>query len=207
MIELADALALVEATAEPLPPRRQRLLEACGQRLAAPIVADVDSPPWNRAMMDGFAVCDADFGATVEQMVELDVRVDLAAGDVTSLAIRPGICARIMTGAPLPPGADAIVPIERAVDGTAGAHAGSRVRLREETVRPGQHVGRLAAAFQAGSAVLPAGARLDAAAVGLAAEAGATHVLAVPRVRVAILSTGSELVPCEETPGYGQTRN
>ena len=111
MIELADALALVEATAEPLPPRRQRLLEACGQRLAAPIVADVDSPPWNRAMMDGFAVCDADFGATVEQMVELDVRVDLAAGDVTSLAIRPGSCARIMTGAPLPPGADAIVPI------------------------------------------------------------------------------------------------
>ena len=83
MIELADALALVEVTAEPLPPRRQRLLEACGQRLAAPIVADVDSPPWNRAMMDGFAVCDADFGATVEQMVELDVRVDLAAGDVT----------------------------------------------------------------------------------------------------------------------------
>ena len=207
MIELADALALVEVTAEPLPPRRQRLLEACGQRLAAPIVADVDSPPWNRAMMDGFAVCDADFGATVEQMVELDVRVDLAAGDVTSLAIRPGSCARIMTGAPLPPGADAIVPIERAVDGTAGAHAGSRVRLREETFRPGQHVGRRAAAFQAGSAVLPAGARLDAAAVGLAAEAGATHVLAIPRVRVAILSTGSELVPCEETPGYGQTRN
>ena len=63
MIELSEALRLVEAAAEPLPPRRQRLLEACGKRLAAPVIADVDSPPWDRAMMDGFAVCDADFTA------------------------------------------------------------------------------------------------------------------------------------------------
>jgi molybdopterin molybdotransferase len=206
MIELSEALRLVEAAAEPLPPRRQRLLEACGKRLAAPVISDVDSPPWDRAMMDGFAVCDADFTA-VGETVELDVLVDLAAGDSTALAIRPGGCARIMTGAPLPPGADAIVPVERAVAGTSHTHAGGRVRLHDSGFRPGQHVARRAAAFAAGSIVLSTGARLEAAAVGLAAEAGATHVLAVPQPRVAILSTGSELVSCDETPGHGQTRN
>jgi molybdopterin molybdotransferase len=206
MIELAEAIALIERTARPLPPRRQRLLDACGRRLAEPIQADVDSPAWDRAMMDGFAVCDADFAAGGE-VVELDVIVDLAAGDVTTLEIRPGTCGRIMTGAPLPPGADAVVPVERAVEGTAAAHAGGRVRLREASYRPGQHVARRGTAFRSGSVVLPAGSRLDAAAVGLAAEAGATHVVAEPQVRVAILSTGSELVGCEEVPGHGQTRN
>ncbi len=207
MIELAEAIALVEANASPLPSRRQRLLDACGRRLAEPIVADVDSPPWDRAMMDGFAVQDADFGEGHPEVVELDVVVDLAAGDVTTAPIRPGACARIMTGAPLPPGADAVVPIERAVDGTAQHHAGSRVRLREERYRPGQHVARQGAAFRRGAVVLPSGSYLEAAAVGLAAEAGAMHVVAEPRVRVAILSTGSEIVAWEAVPAFGQTRN
>ena len=207
MIELAEAIALVEATAGPLPPRRQRLLEACGRRLAEPVTADLDSPPFDRAMMDGFAVCEADFADAPAAIVELEVVCDLAAGDVTRLAIRPGSCARIMTGAPLPPGADAVVPIERALDGTAGAHAGSRVRLADDRYRPGQHVARQGAAFRASTIVLPAGSLLDAAAVGLAAEAGATHVLAEPQVRVALVSTGSELVACEQLPAHGQTRN
>lgn len=205
MIELADALALVERTAAPLPPRRQRLLDAIGRRLAAGVVADCDSPPWDRAMMDGFAVRDADLvGGGI---VELEVVEDLAAGDVTSLALRPGTCARIMTGAPVPPGADAVVPIERAVAGTAGAHGGGRVRLHDDRYRSGQHVGRQGTAFRRGQEVLAAGTPLNAAEIGLAAEAGATHVVAAPRVRVAILQTGSELVPCEAEPAFGQTRN
>lgn len=109
--------------------------------------------------------------------------------------------------APLPPGADAVVPIERAVDGTGRAHAGGRVRLAEDRFRPGQHVAPQGAAFRRGAMVLPAGSLLDAAAVGLAAEAGATHVLAEPQVRVALVSTGSELVPCDQVPAHGQTRN
>ncbi len=207
MIELAEAIARIEATARPLPPRRQRLLEACGRRLAEPVMADLDSPPWDKAMMDGFAVRDADFAAGGSGVVELDVVCDLAAGDVSGVSLRPGTCARIMTGAPLPPGADAVVPIERAVDGTATTHAGARVRLLETIYRPGQHVARQGAAFRRGAIVLPVGSMLDAAAVGLAAEAGATHVVADARVRVAILSTGSELVPCNEVPRHGQIRN
>jgi molybdopterin molybdotransferase len=207
MIELAEAIALVEATARPLPARRQGLLQACGRRLAEPVMADLDSPPWDKVMMDGFAVRDADFAAGDHDVVELDVVSDLAAGDVNAVPLRPGTCARIMTGAPLPPGADAVVPIERAVDGTAIAHAGSRVRLAETKYRPGQHVARKGAAFRRDAVVLPAGSTLDAAAVGLAAEAGATHVIADARVRVAILATGSELVSCDELPGPGQIRN
>jgi molybdopterin molybdotransferase len=207
MIELAEAIALVERAAVPLPPRRQRLFEAAGRRLAEPVVADVDSPPWDRAMMDGFAVRSADFEDRGDGIVELDVVVDLAAGDVTERPIPAGGCARIMTGAAIPPGADAVVPIESAVEGTADRHAGSRVRLREPRFRAGQHVGRRGAAFRAGAAVLPAGAILTPAAVGLAAEAGATHVVAAVRPRVAILSTGSELVPVRDVPAHGRTRN
>jgi molybdopterin molybdotransferase len=205
MIELPEALAHVERAAAPLPPRRMPLLDACGRLLAAPVVSDCDSPPWDRAMMDGFAVRSADVSSAAA--VELDVVVDLAAGDVTALGLRPGCCARIMTGAPIPAGADAVVPVECAVDGTARVHAGGRVRLRDERCSAGQHIGRQGAAFRRGQEVLSVGATLGAAEIGLAAEAGATHVVAAPRVRVAILSTGSELVSPDAVPAFGQTRN
>lgn len=207
MIDLADAIALIEQTARPLPPRRQRLLDACGHTLAMPVIADVDSPPWDRAMMDGFALRGDDVGLAAGGVVELDVVVDLAAGDVTTVEIKPGCCARIMTGAPIPRGADAIIPVELALGDTGAAHAGMRVRLRDERFRAGQHIARQGAAFCRGQEVLPAGTILNAGAVGLAAEAGAAHVVAMPQVRVAILSTGSELVPSDTVPSFGQTRN
>jgi molybdopterin molybdotransferase len=207
MIDLAAAIPLIEKNAAPLPPRRTRLLDACGRVLAAPIVSDVDSPPWDRAMMDGFALRGDDVIAARDGVLELDVVVDLAAGDVTTLEIRPGSCARIMTGAPIPAGADAVIPVECAVDETRGVHAGAKVRLRDDKFRPGQHIARQGAAFRRGQQVLAAGMTLGAAEIGLAAEAGATHVVAAPQVRVAILSTGSELVPTDEVPAFGQTRN
>ena len=207
MIDLVEALSLVERHASPLPPRRMRLLEAAGRDLAGPVVSDVDSPPWDRAMMDGFAVRGDDVVAAGDAAVELDVVVDVAAGDVTGIEVRRGTCARIMTGAPLPAGADAVVPIECLEAAPGGGHAGSRVRLRDARFRTGQHVGRQGAAFRAGQQVLAAGVRLGAAEIGLAAEAGATHVVASPQVGVAILSTGSELVPPDAVPAFGQTRN
>jgi len=207
MIDLPEAIARIERAAAPLPPRRMSLLDACGRALAAPVVSDVDSPPWDRAMMDGFAVRGDDFSAGSAEVVELDVAVDLAAGDVTSLTIARGACGRIMTGAPVPAGADAVVPVEAAVDDTARVHAGGRVRLRDDQFRAGQHIARQGAAFRRGQEVLATGMTLGSAEIGLAAEAGATHVTAMPRVRVAILSTGSELVPPAAVPAFGQTRN
>jgi molybdopterin molybdotransferase len=156
-------------------------------------------------MMDGFAVRDADI--VPDGVTELDVVVDLAAGDVTALPIPPGCCARIMTGAPLPAGADAVVPVECALDGTAGTHAGGRVRLRDGRYRAGQHVARRGTAFRRGAVVLPEGTVLTPAAIGLAVEAGATHVVVAAPPRVAILATGSELVPPDSIPAHGQTRN
>ncbi len=207
MIDLADAIALVERTARPLPARRQRLAAAAGAMLAEDVLADVDSPPWDRAMMDGFAIRSADMAGRGDDAIEFDVVLDLAAGDTTARTVASGACARIMTGAPVPPGADAVIPIESALDGTAGARAGARVRLREPRFRAGQHVGRRGAAFRAGQPVLRAGCRLTPAAIGLAAEAGATHVRVSATPRVAILSTGSELVPVEAIPAHGRTRN
>ena len=206
MIEFAAALELVERTATALPPRRQRLLDAAGGTLAVAVRADCDSPPFDRAMMDGFAVRSADMPGG-EATVGLEVLADLTAGDVTQIPLRSGGCMRIMTGAPVPPGADAVVPIESAVEGTGRAHAGSIVRLREPGFRAGQHVARRGAAFARGREVVPAGAVLHPAAIGLAAEAGATHVFATARPRVAILATGNELVPADTIPAHGQTRN
>lgn len=207
MIDLADALRLVEETASPLSPRRELLGRSFGRVLAESVRSDIDSPAWDRAMMDGFAVTAADFAVSGESPVELEVVVDLPAGCLTDRIVSPGTAARIMTGAAIPAGADAVVPVERAVEGTASAAAGSRVRLVEPSFRDGQHIARQGTAFAAGDVVLSAGSRLTAAEIGLAAEAGATHVVASPQARVAILSTGSELVDAAATPAFGQTRN
>ena len=211
MIEITEALRRITDTAVVLPPRRVRLVDAVGQQLRADVVADIDSPPWDRAMMDGFAVSATDFLAMPAQMnveiVELDVASERAAGDASGIRVRPGMCVRIMTGAPVPAGTDAIVPIERAVEGTATAHAGRRVRLQDPKFRPGQHIAKQGGSFRTGETVLSAGIRLAAPQVGLAAEAGAHHVVVSTAPRVAIIATGSELVPFDTVPAYGQTRN
>jgi len=207
MIDLSDAISLLEQAISPLPARRQRLLDACGQTLSAPVIADIDSPPWDRAMMDGFALRSDDVHASTGESIELDIVIDLAAGDVTGLSIKPGSCARIMTGAPIPKGADAVIPVEAVIGNPKSKHAGMKVRLQTDGFRSGQHVGKRGSAFHSGQEVLKNGTILQAAGIGLAAESGATHVEAFPRVRVAILSTGSELVEPDTVPEFGQIRN
>jgi molybdopterin molybdotransferase len=207
MIDLAEALRLVALEARPLQPRRELLGLSFGRVLAEAVVSDIDSPAWDRSMMDGFAVRNDDLQRVTDGPVELTVVLDLAAGMTSQDVVRPGTAARIMTGAAIPAGAEAVVPVERAIDGTSSAGVGGRVRLHDPAFRPGQHIARQATAFAAGDAVLPKGIRLTAAEIGLAAEAGATHVVASPKSRMAILTTGTELVDAAAIPAYGQTRN
>jgi molybdopterin molybdotransferase len=148
--------------------------------------------------MDGYAVRTADIaGASPQAPVILPVVGDIAAGAQTVMSIQPGMTARIMTGAPVPPGADAIVPVEWTDGGIAQVRIGqcpaegAFIRRAGEDVRPGD-------------VVLPVGTLIGSAQVGLLAALGRRNVQVRPKPRVVVISTGSELVDIGTKPGYGQ---
>ena len=200
MIAVERALALVLEAARPLPPAEADLGEAEGRILLEEIRADRDQPAWDKALMDGYAVAAADVAAGQE----LAVGATIAAGaDPASLApLAPREAARIMTGAPLPPRADAVVPVEQS---RAGA-APERVRL-DAPVRPGDHLARRGDDVRAGATLLDAGDLLGAAEIGTLAACGRIHVKVGGIPHVSVLATGDELVPPEEVPEGGRLRN
>ena len=198
MLTVAEAIAAVLSHARPLPAETVDLAAAVGRVLAADVAGDVDSPPFDKSMMDGFAVVAAD---TAGGTVVLSVIETVTAGQVPTRTVGPGTATRIMTGAPIPPGADAVVPVERTDGGTADA-----VRI-DATVRPGANVLRRGASLRAGERVYAAGHVLRPQDLGVLAELGAATVSVRRRPRVAILATGDELVPPHEIPGPGRIRN
>jgi molybdopterin molybdotransferase len=147
-------------------------------------------------------VADADTG----RPVELKVIEHVPAGKVPEHAVGPGEASRIMTGAPMPRGADAVIMVEytRGLEGDGGA--GGSVAI-ERTARPGEHVRGRGEDMRAGDVVLRAGETVDDAAIGLLAAVGRSRLDVYRRPEVAIVSTGDELVPIEEKPGPGQIRN
>lgn len=209
MHTLEEALARVLAAARPLPPRDVALADALGLVLADEIASDIDSPPHDKALVDGYAVRADDLrGAECE----LAILEELTAGETPRHAVGPGQCSRIMTGAPLPAGADGVVMIERSEPlpprAAEAAHGSlGRVRLREPAFTPGQNVLRRAAAIHRGEVVLGPGHRLRPAEIGLLAEIGRARVRVTPRPRVAVLATGNELVPIDAAPPAGKIRN
>jgi molybdopterin molybdotransferase len=163
------------------------LLEAAGTVLAEPVTAPVPLPPFDNSAMDGYAVCASDVAtASEETPVILPVIGDIAAGDQSVSAIRPGLSVRIMTGAPLPAGADAIIPVEWTDGGTAQVRIG-------RSAPAGHAIRRAGGDVQAGQVVLEPGARLAAAQVGMLAAVGQARAVVRPKPRVVVLSTGSEL--------------
>ena len=198
-LEVANALALVLAHAKARPPEVTALsTTALGQVLAADLVADLDSPPFAKALMDGFAVRAADLpGGTGT----LALAGSVAAGDAGSLTVDPGGCVAITTGAPLPAGADAVVKVELT------SRAGDTVAVADPALVPGRNVLPRGAEMRAGAVVLPAGTVLSPVAFGLCAAIGKTAVPAVPPARVAVICTGSELVEANTKPRGGQIRN
>lgn len=196
MITIEEALKLVAERSAPLAPRPVPIEAGAGLVLAEEIVSEWNSPPYSKAMMDGYAVISHD-RAPVRQVIE-----EIAAGAVPTATVLEGTAARIMTGAPVPDGADAVVPVE-----TTSPVGNDQVRFEETQIKSGQHILPLGASIRAGETVLRSGAVLRAVEIAILAEIGRTEVEAVPRPSAAILATGDELVDHGELPGSGQIRN
>jgi molybdenum cofactor synthesis domain-containing protein len=188
-IPIAEAIERVVGAATPIErTERIRLADADGRVLAETVVASADVPPFDRAMMDGFAViADDTIGATRETPRVLDLIDSVHTGQVASHSVTPGVCIQIATGAPLPDGANGVVMVEE----TATADGTVRVLA---PVSPGQNVGRRGADLPAGQMVLERGQHLNPSRLGALAATGAADVTVYARPVVAILSTGDEIV-------------
>lgn len=181
---LEDILSGIEAIA----PLDLQLLDAHGCILTEAVTADHDLPMFDNSSMDGYAVRVDDVASASESNpVQLPVIGDIAAGSRPTYTVQSGMSVRIMTGALVPPGAEAVVPLEW----TDGGIAGVSVRRAPEE---GQHIRRRGEDVEAGQVILEAGTRLGPGQLGLLAAVGRDRVLVRPRPRVVIISTGSELV-------------
>lgn len=165
------------------------LADSLGLVLADDVVAPLSLPGFDNSAMDGYAVVAEDIStATADQPVLLPVAEDIPAGRTDLLTLTSGTAHRIMTGAPLPQGATAVVPVE------ATNAATDTVEIRA-SAKPGQHIRRAGEDVTSGTTVLRAGQVVTPAAVGLAAALGLDELKVIPRQRVLVMSTGSELVP------------
>jgi molybdopterin molybdotransferase len=247
LLSVRQAIEVIDTT--PVYPRIETLplAAARGYRLAREVIADRDYPPFDKSMMDGYAVRSADLKQLklpdangrrdwrgekeVPAAIELTVVGEVAAGQPPDRVVGPGEAIAIMTGAPMPEGADAVVPVEdvlgpegawgRGETETARAPGsqnaggekpigGPQTALRIKFIRPvkpGAAVARQGSDCTAGAVVLTRGVEMQAAQIAAAATVGAAEVDVFARPRVGVLSTGDELVPVGESPGPAQIRN
>jgi molybdopterin molybdotransferase len=203
VVSFEEARHLVEQHAANVRPGEVEtldLLAASGRVLAEEILADRDFPPFARATRDGYAVRAADLA---EVPVRLEVLGELKAGDWPEpevYSVGRGQAVGIMTGAPLPAGADAVVMVEYTVV------AGTAVEI-QRSVKPGENFVPRGAEARAGQRLLDHGQRLDHAAIAIAASAGKSRVQVFRKPRVAVLSTGDEVVEIDAAPGPAEIRN
>ena len=198
MIAFEDARSYVLAACPPLEPALAHVDDALGCVLAEDVTAAEDVPPFANSAVDGYAVRATD---TATPPVELPVVDEVAAGHATSRVLGPGEAIRIMTGAPVPVGADAVVMVEE----TERLDDGTRVRIRS-SVQPGDAWRSAGSDVSAGTLVFEAGAVLNPATVGVLASVNRRTVRVTPRVRVAVLSTGDELVEDDRPLEPGEIR-
>ena len=188
MRSVDEHLAVALAGVGPIAAFDQALIDAHGCLLDRDVTAPVDLPSFDNSAMDGYAVRAADVAGASELMpVSLPVVGDIPAGDPTPHLLAPGMTARIMTGAPVPAGADAIVPVEWTDGGI------SQVAIRQ-VPGVGQHIRKLGDDVQVGETILRQGTWLGPTQIGLLAAIGQDRVSVRPRPRVVVISTGSELV-------------
>lgn len=202
-VSVEEARALSLARVGVLPAEDVDLLESLGRVLARDVTSDIDVAPFDNSSMDGYALRSADLcGASAVMPVRLDVLAEVGAGDVFGGELPAGACVRIMTGAPMPAGADAVVKYELVGEGAVGGQA-----VFSAPARPGENVRRAGEEFRAGDVVMRRGEVVTPYAMGLLASAGAARVGVTRRPRVGVFSIGSELVSPDEVPSAGKIRN
>lgn len=198
MISVEEALRRILATINLLEIEEKPVLDALGQVVAEDVVSNIDIPPLDNTAMDGYAVRAADTdGASEQSPVTLRVVGELAAGYLFGGAVEPGTAVRIMTGAPMPRGADAVVPFEE-TDEPSGRAFGSFAKSRDavgilKAASAGANIRRAAEDIRRGQAIIRAGAVLHPAQIGVLASLGNATVRVHRRPVVAILSTGDEV--------------
>lgn len=198
MITIAQAFDKLLATVEPLEAISLPLCDVLGLTLAEDIAAPGDSPPFDKSLMDGFAVRAADLTTSPVKLHIIEV---VTAGRVPSKPVGPGQATQIMTGAPIPDGADLVVKVEETLPDMDGVH------ITTKSVTPGTNILRRGTSVRAGDVVLKAGTKLNGSRIGALAELGRAQVKVHRCPTVSVLATGDELVPIDKTPGPGQIRN
>ncbi|MCP4589880.1 MAG: molybdopterin molybdotransferase MoeA [bacterium] len=198
-ITVDKAREIILAHTRPPHPIVVSLADALGRTLAKDVTCDLDYPPFDRAMMDGYAVRSADVSGTP---VTLQVIGQGAAGAPAASKVEAGQAVQINTGAPMPPGADAVVPVEHTEPSADGAAVSI---LKSEP--PGRHRALRASSVSAGDVVLRSGSRVGPGQIGVAASAGACRLWVFPPPVVAVLATGDEIVDVARVPQGAQIRN
>jgi molybdopterin molybdotransferase len=198
LLTVADAAREIDALEVSPHIVTMQLAEAAGLHLASDVVADRDYPPFDKSLMDGYAIRSADLAGKAKTFTSRGI---IAAGTWPTELVKAGQTMQIMTGAPLPPGADGVVPVEQSQpNGDAG-----RVVL-QSIEHPEKFVLKRGAEMRAGQVVLHAGQRLGPAQLAVAASVGAATVSVIDRPRVGVLGTGDEIVSLEDEPGAAQIR-
>src|SRR4029079_3620974 len=184
MLSVAEALHRVLEQAGTLLPVETALTESQGRVLAEAVASDVDSPPHDKSMVDGYAVCGADL---VDGRAQLVVQEEITAGQVPQRAVISGCCTRIMTGAPIPDGADAVVMVERTqfvastanrdISDNASQSPLGTVHIQEDAFRSGQNIMRRGKSLRCGDVVLHSGVEIGPAEIGLLAGGGRASFL------------------------------
>lgn len=207
MISLEEARELVMANVRPTPAEKVPLLDAVGRIAAADVISDMDVSPFPHAAMDGFALRSAQLeSASPDRTVRLRVAAEIAAGDFFDEAVGEGECVRIMTGAPTPSWADAVVRYEAVRNVEGDGRSGSLVEFAAGAA-PGSNIRAAGEEAKAGEVIVREGELITAAGAGFLASCGAVEVSVRARPRVAVIAIGSELVEPPAVPGPGKIRN
>ena len=197
MISVDQALQKIMARLPECRPTECTLSNSLGHVLAKDVQSDIDSPPYDKSLVDGYAVIAED----VKQDIVLDVLEEVLAGQIPTKSIRPKTAIQIMTGAPLPQGANAVVMVEQT------SRDQQKVIIHQDTIQPEANIMRQATSLSQGETILSQGTFIRPIEVGILAEIGCTNVPVYQPPKLAIISTGDELVQATTTPQAGQIRN